>query len=190
MRVQPRSHKKTIIITVVILTALLISFLLWYYALSDRGPKEAQEITNSQQDKPTENKVGSQDAGTKESIGEPDEQSVPHEKEKELPQLYEGENINNSTGLTGTITAKSVMAGNLIIRNTIDQMVGGGNCELNLSSGGRNITRSAEIIQNPSSSTCAGFDIPVSELAPGQWNIEIKVSSGDKGMTLKDTVNI
>lgn len=190
MRVQPRSHKKTITITAAIAGAILVAVLLWYYAFSSRDSNNDPSSTASQNNETTNGKKDGQKIDTKSSENGTGEQSVPHEKEKELPQLYEGDNVNNSNGLTGVITAKSVMGDNLVIRNTIDQMVSGGTCELTLTSDSKTVIRSAEIIQNPSSSACAGFDIPVAELSQGTWSIEIKVSSGDKAMTLKETVNI
>ena len=192
MRVKPRSRKKTIIITVVILALILASSLLWYYAFSGRDTDKIQNTTTSQQKKTTNSQKDNQDTDTTDTTDVNDKttkQSVPHEKEKELPQLYEGSNANTSEGLTGVITTKSVMGDNLVIRNTVDQLVNGGTCTLTLTSGSKIITKTAEIVQNPSSSTCAGFDIPITELGKGSWSIEIKVSSGDKSMTLKETVN-
>lgn len=189
MRVK-RKTKKPLIISSVVITASLVAGLLWYYAFSSTGtnsnPEPSASKNKSSDDKQNDKKeVISKDSNTQDTP-----QSVPHEKEKDLPQLYEGENVNNSGGLTGVITAKSVMGDSLIIRNTIDQLVGSGTCTLTLTSGSKTVTKTAEIVQNPSSSTCAGFDVPFAELGKGSWNIEIKVSSGDKSMTLKETVNI
>lgn len=194
MRVRPKSRKKTIITAAIILATLVSASLLWYYAFSERSVEE--ESKGSTQSQREQNKIATEDKenqntdDTEDTDNKTKDQSVPHEKEKELPQLYEGENTNTSAGLTGVITAKSVAGDNLIIRNTINQMVNGGTCELTLTSSSKTVRKSAEIIQNPSSSACAGFDVPVAELGSGRWNIEIKVSSGDKGMTLKETVNI
>lgn len=190
MRVQPKSHKKTIIITIVIVSILLVASLIWYYVFSSRDSGEAQNATESQQEQASNDKQGVKKTNTKDSDNKPGSQSVPHEREKELPQLYEGGNDDVSSGLTGIITAKSVTGEILVIRNTINQMVSGGACQLSLVSGGKTVTKSAEIIQNPSSSACAGFDIPVAELGPGEWSLELTISSGDKSMTLKETVNI
>lgn len=190
MRVQPKSHKKTIIIAISIVSVLLVASLIWYYAFSSRDSEEAQNATESQQEQASNDKQDVKKTDTKDPDNNPLEQSVSHEKEKELPQLYEGGGADTSNRLTGAITAKSVMGENLVIRNTINQIVSNGICKLILVSGNKTVTKSVEIIQNPSSSSCAGFDIPVTELSPGQWSVELYVSSGDKNMILKETVNI
>lgn len=195
MRVQ-RKTKKPLIITIAVLLAIIIAALLWYYAFSSKNTSDNTDdktkTSTSQQPEENKSQDGSEKSAdnNKKKTEDGTAQSVEHEKEKDLPQLYEGENASESGGLTGVITAKSVTGSTLIIRNTIDQLVGSGSCDLTMTSGSKTITKTAEIVQNPSSSTCAGFDVPVSELGSGRWDIEIKVSSGDKSMTLKETVNI
>lgn len=188
MRVQRKSKKPYILIAIVIAT--VVAGLAWYYATSNSSTEDVQETSSQEKGRSVtsqENKGrDDSDLATDKNTG----QSVEHEREKELPQLYEGDNANKSTDLTGVITTKSVTGGNLIIRNTINQLVGTGSCKLTLTSSGQTITRSVEIAQNPSSSTCAGFDIPVAEIGQGQWSIQIDITSGDKRATLKDTVNI
>lgn len=190
MRVQPKSYKKTIVIALAVLVSLVVALLAWYYAFSDRNTDRSQETVTSQQNQ--DNKNDSDDVGvaTEDSDQKPKDQSVPHEKEKELPQLYEGGSANASSGLTGVITTKSVIGEFLVIRNTIDQMVNGGTCQLSLASSTKTVTKTVGIVQNPSSSSCAGFDVPIAELSPGQWIIEIRVSSEEKSMNLKEMVKV
>lgn len=89
---------------------------------------------------------------------------------------------NQSTGLTGSITYTAVEDDKLIIRVNIDQIVGEyGTCSLTLSKAGRkDIIKAVNTMDNPSSSTCQGFDIPIKELAKGVWNIRINLSVGGK----------
>lgn len=192
MRVQ-RKSKKPIIIASAIIVALISAGLIWYYASSTKSNTENSQgqSTSSQGDsRSNDDTRGSQEDSAQLQSDRDSGQSVEHEKEKDLPQLYEGDNTNRSNSLTGVITTKSVASGSLTIRNTINQLVDTGSCKLTLTSGSRTVTRSVEIIQNPSSSTCAGFDVPVAELGQGQWSIQIDITSGDKQATLKDTVNI
>lgn len=192
MRVQ-RKSKKPIIIASAIIVALISAGLIWYYASSTKPNTEniQGQSTSSQGDsRSNDDTRGSQEDSAQPQSDKDSGQSVEHEKEKDLPQLYEGDNTNRSNSLTGVITTKSVASGSLTIRNTINQLVDTGSCKLTLTSGSRTVTRSVEIIQNPSSSTCAGFDVPVAELGQGQWSIQIDITSGGKQATLKDTVNI
>ncbi len=192
MRVQ-RKSKKPIIIASAIIVALISAGLIWYYASSTKSNTENNQgqSTSSQGDsRSNDDTRGSQEDSAQLQSDRDSGQSVEHEKEKDLPQLYEGDNTNRSNSLTGVITTKSVASGSLTIRNTVNQLVNTGSCKLTLTSGSRTVTRSVEIIQNPSSSTCAGFDVPVAELGQGQWSIQIDITSGDKQATLKDTVDI
>ncbi len=183
------SNKPLVIVLGIIVVAIVAGFLLYFTLFegheNTRNPRTTQQSDGSQQNTHDEKS----DHESKDAKKTNDE-SVPHEKEKELPQLYEGENTNTSAGLTGAINSKSVSGDYLVIRSTINQFIDSGTCELTLRSGSKTVSRSVEIIQNPSSSSCAGFDIPVSELSSGQWNIEIKVSSGNRQMTLTEVTNI
>lgn len=188
MKIQKKLSKKSLIIAIAAATTLVAAGLIWYLA-SSRQNFEDTSNTATRQDKVEGQRKSSSDT-TPEPAPSATDKSVSHEKEKELPQLYEGENTNASTGLTGAINSKSISGDYLVIRNTINQFVDSGTCELTLRSGNKTVNRSVEIIQNPSSSSCAGFDIPVSELSPGQWNLEIKVSSENKQMILTEVVNL
>ena len=189
MKIQKKSSKKPLLVALVVACMAVAVGLTWHLTSSRQAFKNTGEDTSTHLDETTvKNKSG--DIASLESSSDTGDKSVTHEKEKELPQLYEGENANTSTRLTGAINSKSVSGDYLVIRNTINQFIDSGTCELTLTSGDTAIRRSAEIIQNPSSSSCAGFDIPLSELGSGQWSIEIYVSSENKSMTLKDAISI
>lgn len=63
-----------------------------------------------------------------------------------------------------------------------------GTCELTLLKGAVKHTEKAEIIYQPTYSTCAGFSIPVSTLGPGIWHISLAVTPLD-GKTLTKTMS-
>lgn len=98
----------------------------------------------------------------------------------------------NSDTISGEVNYKSVTADNLSLRVTIYQTISGGDCSLKLTrtSDGKQITKTAKVIANPSSATCGGFDIPLSEVGPGKWNIAITVTSGVKTGQITDEVSI
>lgn len=108
------------------------------------------------------------------------------------PQQFEDSEITTSPSLDGIINYKSVSNGVLIIRATINQSINTGTCALTLtrSSDKKQVSKSAEIVPNPSSATCKGFDIPVSELGSGKWNIVIEVTDGDKTGTISGDITI
>lgn len=97
-----------------------------------------------------------------------------------------------SDTLTGTINFKTTTSDTLALRTTIYQMIDGGNCVLTLTraTDGKVVTKNAKIVANPSSATCGGFDIPLTELGLGKWNISIVLSSGNKSGTITSEVTI
>lgn len=100
----------------------------------------------------------------------------------EVPQ-YEGENPNNLGSITGIINYSAVVDGNLLIRVSLDQLLGSGTCKLTLSAeGAKDYTAEAPIVQaGGTTSSCDGFDIPVAELsASSKWNISVALSSDNK----------
>jgi len=97
-----------------------------------------------------------------------------------------------SDTLSGTINYKAVTDDKLSIRVTIYQPLDTGTCVLTLvrTSDGKRISNTTQVVENPSSSTCNGFDIPVSELGPGTWNITTTITSGSKTGTITGEVSI
>lgn len=109
------------------------------------------------------------------------------------PSQYENPNSHDSiTSITGVINYQSVLNNQLAIRLTIDQSITSGTCALTLThqAGSATVSRTAPIIINPSSSTCEGFDIPLSELRSGSWDILIKLTGDNKSGEIKGQVTI
>ena len=46
------------------------------------------------------------------------------------------------------------------------------------------------IISNPSSGSCEGFDIPLTKLSPGEYNIKIEVNANQKTGIIEGKVTI
>jgi hypothetical protein len=109
-------------------------------------------------------------------------------------QVEENSAVDTASGsdITGVINFASVVGSNVTIRATINQSLSDGTCTLKLTRGsdGKSVTRTASIVTNPSSTTCAGFDIPTDELGSGNWAISLRVSSGQKAGTITGNVQI
>lgn len=86
---------------------------------------------------------------------------------------------NNGKSVVGvTITAANQNNGTVQIRALIAAVDTGGTCTLTLSQAGhQTVTKTAGTQNLSSTSTCQGFDIPVSELSTGTWSIAIAYSS-------------
>ena len=111
-------------------------------------------------------------------------------EEKVIPIQNEGEDPNQLESLTGNLTTNRVSNGKLILRVNINQYLSTGICNLTLTSGSNTITKTANIVAVASTSTCEGFDVPVSELSSGAWQISINIQSGDKTGTITGEQNI
>ncbi len=100
---------------------------------------------------------------------------------EELPpskaiQYEEGDEDLSDT-LTGSITYSGVDSDIFRIRTTINQEVSG-TCDLTMTSAsGEVYTENTSIINSASTSSCYGYDIPLSSLGSGKWSIDILVST-------------
>ena len=185
MRVQKKTSKKGLIITLSVIIVLATGA--GAYALLSQNSSSSESTAS---DDNQSNSVEDSSVSGESASADTNSSSTTHESEKDIQPSYEGENANNSVSLTGVINYKSVVDGNLLLRTTINQTLASGTCDLTLSNGQKTVTRSSGIVQNPSSSSCEGFNIPTSELGSGTWNIEIKLTGEDKTGTLTDSVTI
>lgn len=97
---------------------------------------------------------------------------------EKTPIKYDGDDPNLLNELTGTVTFAGVAGDKVLIRVSIDQFLDSGSCVLTLGE----YSDEAEIAASASTSTCQGFDIPLSSLSDmsGKVNFIIDLSSGDK----------
>jgi len=117
----------------------------------------------------------------------PSNPNTPDDGGKKVTQ-YEGENPNTKDSLTGNIVYAGPAGNTLMIRVDIDQYVTG-TCQLTLS-GTTNYEATANLIADVSTSTCAGFDIPLSSLTSGHYYINIRLTAGDKTGTITGEVDV
>lgn len=109
---------------------------------------------------------------------------------KQTPAQYDGEDPNTLDELTGYISYDAINYDHYSIRMTINQFLTSGTCDLTMTSGDRTVTGSAPIIASASTSTCEGFDIPLSELPSGDWHVTIKLSSDGKQGAITGDVSV
>ena len=164
-----------VLFLVLFVVAGVVVYFVWDgYFKDDKKEDESSEIV--------EEKV-EEDEGGKGSV----EEDIVVEKEQ-ITQ-YEGDNPNEANELTGVITYAAVNGDNLIIRVNIDQYLDGGKCELNLIQNGVKYSDSSNIV-SITTATCEGFNVPVSKIGSGSYQIVIKINSGDKTGTINGEVNI
>ena len=186
-----RSHKGliwSIVFVVLIATAGVVGDFVWDGYFRDKG----EEVTSSEAKKEDDTK---KDAEVKvqevEEKAEPETEKNVGEDGKEIIVQYEGENPNESGGISGVVTYAGVSNGQLVIRVNIDQYLAGGSCTLALRNGGGLVySDTAEVVDAASTATCAGFNVPVEGLPSGNTVIVISVVSGDKSGEINGEVEL
>lgn len=192
MQIQTRkkSSKKLVIVTLAILTLVVAAGTITYLLSSKNQKNDQTEYTKKTDKKDQKSVAPKEDISTDTDNSTPTTPPTTHEKEKDITPAYEGEDANTSQTLTGAINYTAVANNNLVIRTTINQMLDSGTCQLTLTNGTKTVTKTSEIAQNPSSSTCKGFDVPTSELGSGNWNIRIEVNSPNRNGTLTGNTSV
>lgn len=188
MKIQTKkSSKKNLAIIIVAVVVLIIGGLATYAFIAKIGPF-AEQTQNNNTSTPSSND-GIPTEEEKNPTNSPDKTPPQYEepaKNEEQPKN------NEQSDLAGIINYKAVSRGSLSIRVTIDERLESGTCTLTLThaTSGKKVTKSAAVVTNPSSSTCEGFDVPVSELGSGKWNITVAVKSNNLTGKIEDTVTI
>lgn len=92
------------------------------------------------------------------------------------------------TALGVSFTAANQAGNTLQVRLKIDQIISQGTCTLTLKKDGKTVTKTASVYASASLSTCKGFDVPLSELSAGTWQLSATVSSNSlKGSATSQT---
>lgn len=131
-----------------------------------------------------------EDSSTSDSDSSTDDSTTPEDSESpenKVPQ-YEGENPNDLEELTGVIISKYIENGVLTVMATINQYLHQtGTCVITLT--GQNYhnsyTASSDAHADITTSYCENFEIPVSELTPDTYSIEIKLTGDGKTGTIR-----
>ncbi|HRF28121.1 MAG TPA: hypothetical protein PL051_00560 [Candidatus Saccharibacteria bacterium] len=86
------------------------------------------------------------------------------------------------------ITTAEKTDGTLYVRNEIAGVYQSGTCTLTLVNGSKTVKKTAGVQALAKTSTCKGFNIPVSELSSGTWDLILSVTIND--MTADDTAKV
>lgn len=174
----PKSRKLVIVITIVIIVALAAgAFLYKKYVANDSTSTEqsSQYERKIDLDKPTDDQVKAGQTTKEQSLSK------------------DSSNTNPSSPDTSfIITAKNVNASSSIlqIRTLLSEIVSQGTCTLTLTKGSSSVSRSVATQAGPADSTCQGFDIPLSELSNGTWNIKITLVSQNINKVVEDKIDV
>ena len=128
---------------------------------------------------------------------EPKEKEESHEEKEssepsdnKTPVQNEGDDPNTLEELTGYITSANKVGNTLVLRININQYLSSGTCTLNLEKNGAVVEKTAAIFPTASTSSCEGFDVPMSELSEGNWKVTISLSANGKTGTITGSTKL
>lgn len=179
---QTKKHKKIIIAGFAI--AMLVFGGYSVFAVTQNiWPFSAEKAENVDHNPPSDEQRQAGEEASRRAKEEPEPTSDLDPKQNDSSEGGDASDIAIS------ITSAEQQEGQLQIR-TLIHSIQSGSCALTLSSGGQTITRSADTHNMASSSTCMGFDIPLSTLTSGEWNITVEYQGQDASGSATQTIRI
>jgi len=173
-----RSKKNLVIIATATLLILTVGSIIAYYKLTTPNSKETAKTQDT-----------SETPRTNDNPATPQQQDAGSNQKQDVVNRDQNQPTTPTTSLTVTITAANQNGSLVNIRSLVNTVSSTGNCSLSITSGSSKITKTSGLQALAESSTCQGFDIPVSSLPKGTWHITLSVTAGSaKGSTQKDIV--
>ena len=191
---QKKSHKNKIIVWSLFFLVLIILAGVIIYQISKDNNQRLKDSVLPEKTEKIESKIENTGVTNSETIktedGTPEDAAAG--RTPKTPEKYEGQDVNQLEKLTGTITYSEKAADNYRIRVNIDQFLKlPGTCKLIVISAGKVVyTDSVSVISNPSSGSCKGFDIPLTKLSPGEYDIKIEINANQKTGIIEGKVAI
>ena len=191
---QKKSRKNKIIVwSLFFLVLIILAGVIVYQILKDNNKSSKVPILPEKTEK-IESKIENTGVTNSETIktedGTPEDAAAG--RTPKTPEKYEGQDVNQLEKLTGTITYSAKTTDKYRILVNIDQFLKlPGTCMLSVISAGEVVYNDyVNIISNPSSGSCEGFDIPLTKLSPGEYNIKIEVNANQKTGIIEGKVTI
>jgi hypothetical protein len=198
MKIQ-KKHKHTSKIMMLALTAILLLMIgygllsykvkLWpftksqFNAATEEQKTAGQDIKKRSLDNPNKS-----DKEKKQSSSETKTTQGSDPSPKPTPSSNGGK-PTVSVSITATTTDKT--ANILYIRSLIQTVSSSGKCTLSMNNDSGSVySSSAESQPGPSTSSCKGFNIPLSKLSPGKWKIAIHYEDDSVTGNTEGEVNI
>ena len=191
---QKKSRKNKVIVwSLFFLVLIILAGVIVYQILKDNQSRsKTPSLAESTQN--IENKIEKTNIPEAKTIN--NEDGTPEDaaagRTPKTPEKYEGQDVNQLEKLTGTITYSAKTTDKYRILVNIDQFLKlPGTCMLSVISAGKVVYNDyVNIISNPSSGSCEGFDIPLTKLSPGEYNIKIEVNANQKTGIIEGKVTI
>ena len=191
---QKKARKNKIIVwSLFFLVLIILAGVIVYQILKDNNKSSKVPVLPEKTEK-IESKIENTSVTNSETIktedGTPEDAAAG--RTPKTPEKYEGQDVNKLEKLTGAITYSAKTTDKYRIRVNIDQFLKlPGTCMLSVISAGKVMyTDYVNIVSNPSSGSCEGFDIPLTKLSPGEYDIKIEVNANQKTGIIEGKVTI
>lgn len=191
---QKKARKNKIIVwSLFFLVLIILAGIIVYQILKDNNKSSKVPVLPEKTEK-IESKIENTSVTNSETIktedGTPEDAAAG--RTPKTPEKYEGQDVNKLEKLTGAITYSAKTDDIYRIRVNIDQFLKlPGTCMLSVTSAGKVVyTDYVNIISNPSSGSCEGFDIPLTKLSPGEYDIKIEINANQKTGIIEGKVTI
>jgi len=171
-------RRPAVIIGLLFTLAALLAGGFWWYSQSNY---QSTDNSIDYSDASEEEKQGGEIS--KEETVETDPQDKSNSTGSDQPSTP-SDTTDGKTKVSIVITAANQNGTIYQLRSLIETVASEGTCTLTLTKGTTSVVKTAPTQSNPSTSTCQGFDIPISELAPGTWRASLVFENS----TLKGSV--
>lgn len=162
------SKRKRLAISLALLLAVLVGYFLTAYYVH----QWPFELPPQSVPAPTIN-YGPTTAEQKNN-GQTTKNNVTGNSQEQLSSQPVAPNAGTKTPTSVAITSANISSGTLYIRASIDTVADEGTCLLSMKGpSDKTYTADAGVQPLASNTTCKGFNIPVSSLSPGNWEITI-----------------
>ena len=185
-----KDTSKKILIIPIIITVILVGFFTYAYITKGSffGWQPFGAKSSSVNFGPATEEEKNAGNATKDNTVNPE---TPDTTKPGNEQTTNPESPSTTTDVGLQITNKSFVNGNLHISTEILQVTSTGTCTLVLSkAGSSNVTQKVDVQPLASTSTCKGFDVPLSSLSNGTWAINLTYASTKSNGTVTDTVEV
>lgn len=168
-----KNKRHIIIVSIIIIVLLVASLGLYLFVFKGRifgwSPVVSSAIPSTNYDKPTDEQVSTGNDIKKQSSDTTDPNNVGSDR----PATPVVESGQTKATVPVTISAANQNDGVLQVRTLISAITSSGTCTLTLTKNSTTVTKTSEVQSLPSSATCKGFDIPVSEISAGEWQLKV-----------------
>lgn len=174
------------IIAIVMLLVLVLALTILYLFLQHK-----LNINNSSSQKSSTSPVVNLDKPTTEQKAAGEDTKLNSNNNNDETNTTPSSTDNQKRLVAVTIPAANVNSSVLQIRSQINTVDSTGICSLTLTGPeSKVITKTSEVQALASTSTCKGFDVPVSELSTGSWQVDLTFNNSSLTGMASKTITI